>query len=112
MDTASNSNSDSTNEIHICESHTQVTSDLDRSSEAGKGHNLSMTHDYTTAETERQLNERLTDLEKEVRICVCIYYSWMYMCVCAVQCMFCVMETIYIMLKFLLKGCLMTINSL
>uniref|UniRef100_A0A7N6AUY2 HOOK N-terminal domain-containing protein n=1 Tax=Anabas testudineus TaxID=64144 RepID=A0A7N6AUY2_ANATE len=66
MDAASNSNSDSTNKTHICESLTQVTSDLDQSSEAGKGHNLSVAHDYATGETERQLSERLIELEKEV----------------------------------------------
>lgn len=73
MDTMSNSNSHSTNKTHICESRTQVTSDLDQSSEAGKGRNLSMTHDYATGETERQLSERLIELEKEVCIYVCIY---------------------------------------
>lgn len=81
MDTASNSKSDSTNKIHICESHTQVTSRLDQSSEAGKDHNLPMTHDYTAAETERQLNERLIELEREVRFCGCINYTSMCACV-------------------------------
>lgn len=68
VDNTSISHSDSTNTTHICESLTQVTSHLHRSSETGKGRSLSMTHDHVTAETERRLSERMLDLEKEVCI--------------------------------------------
>lgn len=66
----SNSNSDSSDKTHICQTHAQETSHLDQSPEAGKGRDLSVTHDYATGETERQLSERLIELEKEVCICV------------------------------------------
>ncbi|XP_076595177.1 coiled-coil domain containing 88A [Chaetodon auriga] len=52
------SNSDSSN---ICEAHAQETSHLDRCHEAGKGHDLSV----TPGDAERQLSERLIELEKE-----------------------------------------------
>ena len=70
MDAASNSNSDSSNKSHVCQTHTQETSHLDQSPAAGKGHDLSVTHDYASGEAERQLSERLIELEKEVCICV------------------------------------------
>ncbi|KAM7417535.1 hypothetical protein PAMA_017260 [Pampus argenteus] len=63
------SNSD-LNESHVC--HTQIleTSPVDQSPAAGKGRDLSMTHDYTMGETERQLSERLMELEKEKAVAV------------------------------------------
>uniref|UniRef100_A0A3Q1HI90 Coiled-coil domain containing 88B n=1 Tax=Acanthochromis polyacanthus TaxID=80966 RepID=A0A3Q1HI90_9TELE len=45
---------------------TQETSPLDQNPEAGKGRDLFTTHDQTTGEAERQLRERVTELEKEV----------------------------------------------
>ncbi|XP_071313624.1 coiled-coil domain containing 88A isoform X2 [Trachinotus anak] len=63
-DVTSNSNSDSSNKTHICQTHTQETSPLNQS-EACKGRDLSISHDYSTGETERQLSERLRELEKE-----------------------------------------------
>lgn len=74
MDTTFSSNSDPSNKSHTCQKQIQETSPLDQSPEAGKGHDLSMTHDYTTREKERQLSERLMELEKEVCICVNIQY--------------------------------------
>ncbi|XP_051810868.1 coiled-coil domain containing 88A [Acanthochromis polyacanthus] len=44
---------------------TQETSPLDQNPEAGKGRDLFTTHDQTTGEAERQLRERVTELEKE-----------------------------------------------
>ncbi|KAM9356819.1 coiled-coil domain containing 88A [Symphorus nematophorus] len=70
VDAMSNSNSDSSNKTHVCQTHTQETSHLDQSSAAGKGHDLSVTHDYTTGEAERQLSERLIELEKEKAVAV------------------------------------------
>ncbi|XP_070693071.1 coiled-coil domain containing 88A [Pempheris klunzingeri] len=65
VDTASNSNSGSSNETQICQMHTRETSHLDQSLAAGKGCDLSVTHEYAMGETERQLSERLIELEKE-----------------------------------------------
>lgn len=65
-----NPHSDSSNKGCICQSYNKQTSHLDQSPEAGKGHNISMTHERAAGETERQLTERLIALEKEV--CVCI----------------------------------------
>lgn len=70
MDATSNSNSDSSNKAHICQTHTQEMSHLDPCPEAGKGRDFSMTHEYATGETERQLSERVIELQKEVRVCV------------------------------------------
>uniref|UniRef100_A0A8D3B6C6 Coiled-coil domain containing 88B n=1 Tax=Scophthalmus maximus TaxID=52904 RepID=A0A8D3B6C6_SCOMX len=67
QDTMSNSNSESSNKAHLCQTHTQETSRLDQSSEASEGLDLSTTQDYAAGETERQMSERLTELEKEVR---------------------------------------------
>ncbi|XP_067374002.1 coiled-coil domain containing 88A isoform X2 [Channa argus] len=65
MDTTSHSSSDSQNKTIICETNTQVTLSLDRSSEAGNDCNLTTIHDHTSGKTERQLSERLIELEKE-----------------------------------------------
>ncbi|KAI3351677.1 hypothetical protein L3Q82_020508 [Scortum barcoo] len=67
VDAASNSDS---NKMHVCQTHTRETSHLDQSSEAGKGRDLSVTHDYATGEAERQLSERLIELEKEKAVAV------------------------------------------
>ncbi|KAM7389858.1 hypothetical protein PAMP_023808 [Pampus punctatissimus] len=66
----SNSNSDLSNESHICHTQIQETSPVDQSPAASKGRDLSMTHDYTVGETERQLSERLMELEKEKAVAV------------------------------------------
>ncbi|KAF0039801.1 hypothetical protein F2P81_008036 [Scophthalmus maximus] len=66
QDTMSNSNSESSNKAHLCQTHTQETSRLDQSSEASEGLDLSTTQDYAAGETERQMSERLTELEKEM----------------------------------------------
>lgn len=68
------SNSDSTNKMHICQTQTQETSPLDQSPEASKGCNLSISHNYSTGGTDRQLSERLSELEKEV--CLCVWIQW------------------------------------
>ncbi|XP_019945556.2 coiled-coil domain containing 88A isoform X1 [Paralichthys olivaceus] len=65
VDTTFNSNADSSNKTHLCQTLAQETSALDQSHGASKGHDLSVTHDSATGETERQLSERLTELEKE-----------------------------------------------
>lgn len=70
VDSVCNSNSDYSNETHICQMHTQETSHRDQSCEAGKGRDLSVTSDYAAGETERELSERFKELEKEVCICV------------------------------------------
>ncbi|XP_040903884.1 coiled-coil domain containing 88A isoform X2 [Toxotes jaculatrix] len=67
VDSTSNSNSDSSNKMHISQTQTQDASSLDQSS---KGCDLSTTHDYATGETERQLSERLAELEKEKAVVV------------------------------------------
>uniref|UniRef100_A0A3Q3JM14 Uncharacterized protein n=1 Tax=Monopterus albus TaxID=43700 RepID=A0A3Q3JM14_MONAL len=72
VDTTSNSNLDS-NKTHVCQAHTQETSPLDQSPEAGKGYDLSVTHDYATGETERHLSERLIELEKEVGLNILLW---------------------------------------
>ncbi|XP_042348731.1 coiled-coil domain containing 88A [Plectropomus leopardus] len=69
-DATSNSNSDSPNETQICEMHTQKASHLDQSPAAGKGRDLSVTHDDATGETERHLSERLIELEREKAVVV------------------------------------------
>ncbi|XP_039976668.1 coiled-coil domain containing 88A isoform X3 [Xiphias gladius] len=69
VDVTSNSNSDLSNKTHS-QSHSQETTPLDQSPEARKGHDLSVTHDYGTGETERQLSERLAELEKEKAVVV------------------------------------------
>ncbi|KAM6924166.1 coiled-coil domain containing 88A [Xenentodon cancila] len=53
----SNSNSDS--------SHTQETPPLDQSPETGRGRALSVTYRHTPGEAERELSERVMELEKE-----------------------------------------------
>ncbi|XP_033499925.2 coiled-coil domain containing 88A [Epinephelus lanceolatus] len=70
LDAMSNSNSDSSSKMHICQMQTQETSHLDQSPAAGKGHDLSVTHDYATGETERQLSDRLIELEREKAVAV------------------------------------------
>lgn len=73
VDTSSNSKSDSSDKALISQTHTQEMLHLDQSPAAGKGHDLSLIHNYATGETERQLGERLLELEREVRIYVSIY---------------------------------------
>lgn len=68
LDDDAKSNSDLTNKTHICQTQTQETSPLDQSPEACKGHDLSISHDYSTGGTDRQLSERLRELENEVRL--------------------------------------------
>lgn len=63
MDTTSSSNSDPSNKL---QTQVQETSPLVQSPETSKGCDLS------SGETERQLSERLLELEKEVRTCVWI----------------------------------------
>ncbi|XP_068571045.1 coiled-coil domain containing 88A [Cebidichthys violaceus] len=70
VDTTSNSNSASSDKAHICQTHTQEASHLDQSPAAGKGHDLSLTHGYATGETEKQLSERLIELEREKAVAV------------------------------------------
>lgn len=70
LDRTSNLKSESQKKTGVSEPHTEVTSPLDPLPGAVKGRDLSRTHDQTTRETERQLSERLTELEKEVCICV------------------------------------------
>ncbi|XP_041799953.1 coiled-coil domain containing 88A isoform X2 [Chelmon rostratus] len=60
------SNSDSSNKTHICQTNTRETSHLDQSPDAGKGRDLSV----TPGESERQLSERLIELEKEKAVVV------------------------------------------
>ncbi|XP_035528907.1 girdin [Morone saxatilis] len=64
------SNSDSLNKTHICQTHARETSHLEQSPEIGKGRDLSLTNDYATGEAERQLSERLIELEKEKAVVV------------------------------------------
>ncbi|XP_044061105.1 coiled-coil domain containing 88A isoform X2 [Siniperca chuatsi] len=71
VDTTSHSSSDSSNKTHICQTHTQeMTSHLDQSPEAGRDCDLSMIPDCAARETERQLSERLIELEKEKAVAV------------------------------------------
>nr|XP_046262010.1 coiled-coil domain containing 88A [Scatophagus argus] len=70
VDSMSNSNSDSSNKTLVCQTHTQETSHLAQSPDAVKGRDLSVTHDYNTGETERQLSEKLIELEKEKAMAV------------------------------------------
>ncbi|XP_054453623.1 LOW QUALITY PROTEIN: coiled-coil domain containing 88A [Anoplopoma fimbria] len=68
--TTSNSNSDSSDKADICQTNTQETSHRDQSPAAGKGRDLFLTHDYATGETERQLSERLIELEREKAVAI------------------------------------------
>ena len=74
-DITSSSNADSSNKTHLSQTPTQETSLLDQSPGASKGHDLSVTRDSASGETERQMSEQLTELEKEVCIC-----DWMQVC--------------------------------
>lgn len=66
VDATSNSSSDSSNKMHICQTHTrETTSHRDQSPEPGKCRDLSMTPDCASGEKESQLSERLIELEKE-----------------------------------------------
>ncbi|XP_029368645.1 coiled-coil domain containing 88A [Echeneis naucrates] len=69
-DAVCNSNSDSSNKMHICQTHPQETPPLNQSPAASKEHDLSVTNDYSTGETERQPSERLKELEKETALAV------------------------------------------
>ena len=78
-DATSKSNLDSSNQMPACQTHTLETSHRDQPPEAGKGHDLSATHDHSPGESERQLSERLIELEKEV----CLVFEYMSgVCVC------------------------------
>ncbi|XP_056295947.1 coiled-coil domain containing 88A isoform X2 [Pseudoliparis swirei] len=70
VDTSSNSKSDSSDKALISQTHTQEMLHLDQSPAAGKGHDLSLIHNYATGETERQLSERLLELEREKAVAV------------------------------------------
>lgn len=70
VDATFNSNSDPSSTAHICQTHTGDTSHPVQSPEPDGGRNCSMTQDGTTGRTERQLSERLKEVEKEVRVCV------------------------------------------
>ncbi|XP_065814898.1 coiled-coil domain containing 88A [Labrus bergylta] len=70
VDAMSNPNSDSSNTTHGSQTHAKETSHLDQSPNAGKGHNLSVSHDDALGEAERKLSERLTELEKENAVAV------------------------------------------
>ncbi|KAM3613360.1 uncharacterized protein V6R79_024728 [Siganus canaliculatus] len=69
-DATSQSNSDSSDKMPVCQAHSKETPHLDQSPETGKGHDLSLTHDHTLRETERQLSERLMELETEKAVAV------------------------------------------
>lgn len=71
VDATSNSSSDSLNKVHICQTHTQEMSQLDQRPEAGK--DFFATHENASGEAERQLRERLIELEKEVCVSSSIY---------------------------------------
>ncbi|KAI4818980.1 hypothetical protein KUCAC02_004267, partial [Chaenocephalus aceratus] len=70
VEATSNSNSDSSSQMHNCQTHTQETSHLDQSPAAGKDRDLSTTREFATGETERQLSERLIELERERAVAV------------------------------------------
>ncbi|XP_034067784.1 girdin isoform X1 [Gymnodraco acuticeps] len=70
VEATSNSNSDSSSQMHNCQTHTQETSHLDQSPAAGKGRDLSTTREFATGETERQLSERLIELERERAVAI------------------------------------------
>ncbi|XP_041653764.1 coiled-coil domain containing 88A isoform X2 [Cheilinus undulatus] len=70
VDDRSNSNSDSSNTTHVSQTTSKETPHLDQSPEAGKGLDLSVIHDEASGEAERQLRERLTELEKEKAVAV------------------------------------------
>ncbi|XP_022615860.1 girdin-like [Seriola dumerili] len=70
VDEEATSDSDSSNKMHICQTHTQETSPLNQSPEASKGRDLSISHDYSTGGTERLLSERLRELEKEKAVAI------------------------------------------
>nr|XP_040030117.1 coiled-coil domain containing 88A [Gasterosteus aculeatus aculeatus] len=61
---ASSSYSDSSDKVHISQTQTQKTSHLDPSPAAGEGRDLSLTRE-NAGETERQLSERVAELEGE-----------------------------------------------
>lgn len=85
VDATSNSSSDSSNKVQICQTHAQQMSHLDQRPEAGK--DLFNTHECATAETERQLRERLIELEKEVCVSFSIYCGIMSLCVSFTGCL-------------------------
>lgn len=60
-------NSDSSSTVHVCQSRSQESSHVDRTPEAGEGREFSPTNEGDAGETEQQLMERLTALEREVR---------------------------------------------
>lgn len=59
-------NSDSSSTVHVCQSRSQESSHVDRTPEVGEGREFSPTNEGDAGETERQLRERLTALEREV----------------------------------------------
>lgn len=68
IDCMSNSNLESAINAEVCQTHSRGLSPPHQPSEDGKGHDLSVTHDYSTGETERKLREKLIELEKEVNL--------------------------------------------
>ncbi|KAM8907853.1 coiled-coil domain containing 88A isoform 2-T3 [Spinachia spinachia] len=59
------SNSDFQDGARVSQTQTQKTSRPDPAPAAGEGRDLSLTHDPAAGETERQLSERVTQLERE-----------------------------------------------
>lgn len=59
-------NSDSSSTVHVCQSRSQESSHVDQTPEAGEGSEFSPTNEGDAGDTERQLRERLTALEREV----------------------------------------------
>lgn len=73
MDAVPVPTSESPPKTHTPQAHTQRSTSLDRTLEAGKGCDLSVTPEDPTAErTDRALTERLIELEREVCIYVCV----------------------------------------
>lgn len=70
VDGASASISVSSDEVHTCH-----TSHRDQSSESGEGRDSSVTRESAAGETQRQLSERVTELEKEVCVCLLLNVS-------------------------------------
>lgn len=71
VDTLSNSKLDSSNQSHICQTPTTEMTPADRSPGVSKGHGLAMSPGDAIEGTERRCEERITELEKEV--CVCVF---------------------------------------
>lgn len=59
-------NSDSLSPLHVCQSRSQESPQVDQTPEAGEGREFSPTTEGDAGETARQLRERLVALEGEV----------------------------------------------